>query len=109
VPRISIEELKELIDSGADMVIVDVQPASVYSSCHIKGAISIPWSMELGEADIAKLPKDKPIITYCDCGPGEADSADTAAKLIGKGFKDVKVLADPSIRGWEELGYPMGG
>ena len=108
VPRITIEELKALVDSGTDVVIVDVQPASVYSEWHIAGAINIPWAMELSEADIAKLPKDKPIITYCDCGPGESDSADTAAKLIRKGFKDVEVLLDPSIRGWEEAGYPMG-
>jgi len=103
VPRISIEELKSLVDSGADIVIVDCQPASVYSTLHITGAISIPWAMELSAADIAKLPdKDAQIITYCDCGPGEADSADTGAKLIRKGYTDVKVLIDPSIRGWEE-------
>jgi rhodanese-related sulfurtransferase len=108
VPRITIEELKALVDSGADIVIVDDQPRSVYEQGHIKGAISLPWAMEVSEEDVQMLPRDKPIITYCDCGPGEADSADIAAKLIRKGFKDVKVLLDPSIKGWEEAGYPMG-
>ena len=107
VPRISLEELKELMDSGADVVILDCQPRSVYEQGHIKGAISLPWAPEIDEEEVWMLPWDKPIITYCDCGPGEADSADVALQLIRKGFDDVKVLADPSIRGWMEAGYPM--
>jgi rhodanese-related sulfurtransferase len=108
VPRISLEEVKELMDSGADIVIVDDQPRSVYEQGHIKGAISLPWAMEITPIDTQQLPRDKLIITYCDCGPGEADSADIALRLIQMGFENVKVLADPSIRGWIEAGYPMG-
>jgi len=107
VSRISMEELKELMDSGADVVVVDCQPRSVYEQGHIPGAISLPWAMEITPADAQQLPQDKLIITYCDCGPGEADSADVALQLIRMGFKNVKVLADPSIRGWMEAGYPM--
>jgi rhodanese-related sulfurtransferase len=107
VPRISLQELKALMDSGADMVILDCQPRSVYEQGHIKGAISLPWAPELDEEDILMLPWGKPIITYCACGPGEGDSADVALQLIRMGFEDVKVLADPSIMGWMEAGYPM--
>ena len=110
VPRISLEELKELMDSGAGIAILDCQPRNVYGQGHIKGAISLPWAPELDEEefyDSLALPWDVPIITYCDCGPGEADSADVALQLIKMGFQDVKVLADPSIRGWMEAGYPM--
>lgn len=112
VPRITVEELKELMDSGADIVIVDAQPTSVYELGHIKGAVSIPWAPEIGgeegeEGEGVWLPSGKPIITYCACGPGEADSADVALQLIRMGYKDVKVLADPAILGWIEAGYPM--
>jgi len=107
IPRVQIEEFMKLIDSGADIVILDAQPKSIYQQGHIKGAISLPWAPELKESDVQHLPKNKPIITYCDCGPGEADSADLAAQLIELGFKDVRVLADPSIRGWKKAGYPM--
>ena len=59
--------------------------------------------------DAKKLPKDKGrlIITYCDCGPGEEDSADIASRLKQMGFKYLKVLAYPSLRGWIEKGYPI--
>ena len=45
ITRITIEELKGLMDQGDDMVIVDNNPKSLYEENHIKGAIPIPWSM----------------------------------------------------------------
>jgi len=108
VPRISLNELKELMDSGANITILDNRPREMYEMEHIKGAISLPWSWEgLTEDDLALVPSGTPIVTYCDCGPGEGDSADVAAQLIEMGVsEDVMVLADPSIYGWIEAGYP---
>jgi rhodanese-related sulfurtransferase len=103
VPRITIEEMKALIESGAELLIVDNQPGGVYEEGHIEGAIWIPWTMErIAWEDAQKLPldKNKMIVTYCDCGPGESTSADMAARLIRMGFRNAKVLADPSIKGW---------
>ena len=53
------------------------------------------------------LPRDKLIVTYCNCGPGDADSANVAEQFLELGFSNVKVLADPSIRGWKQAGYPL--
>jgi len=109
IPRISIAELKKLIDRKADIVIYDAQVKSVYAKDHIKGAASLPWKQELEESDIKNLPKTKDafIIVYCDCGPGENDSADIASQLTGLGYTNVKVLGDPSIRGWRKAGYEL--
>jgi len=107
IPRISVDELKKVMDQKADVVIIDAQLKEIYDSGHIKGAISLPWKQELTTEDTAKLPKNKLIIVYCDCGPGETDSSDVAFQLIGLGFENVKILADPSIRGWKKAGYPM--
>lgn len=106
IPRIGIQELKEMLDSGEAVTIIDAQPKSVYEEEHIKGAISLPWKSQIELEDVWSLPNDIPIVTYCDCGPGESDSADVAAQLIRMGYDDVKVLRDPSIRGWKEAGYP---
>ena len=89
IPRITIEELKKMVNEKADIVILDAQPKAVHA------------------AQTANLPRNKPIITYCDCGPGESDSANVAAQLMELGFADVRVLKDPSISGWMEAGYPM--
>ena len=109
IQRISIQELKTLMDQGADIVIYDAQVRDVYAKGHIKGAASLPWKQELEASDIRLLPKSKDafIVTYCDCGPGETDSSDLAAQLTGLGYTNVKILGDPSIRGWKKSGYPL--
>jgi hydroxyacylglutathione hydrolase len=107
IPRISIEELKKMLDEGEKVTIIDAQPADIYAEGHIKGAISIPWKSQIALQDVWDIPNDLPIVTYCDCGPGEADSADVAKQLIEMGYYDVMVLADPSIKGWKAAGYPI--
>ena len=107
IPRITIQELKGMLDEGTGVVILDTQPKLVYEKGHIKGAISFPWKTRITAQDTAGLPHNKLIVTYCDCGPGEADSTHMAAQLVEFGFANVKVLQDPSIRGWKQAGYPM--
>ncbi len=63
VPRVSLEQLKEKLDAGADIVIVDVRSEEEFAESHIPGAISIPW--EEIEDRYPELPRDKEIITYC--------------------------------------------
>jgi rhodanese-related sulfurtransferase len=106
VPRITIQEMKKLLDSKADVTIIDVQPGRAYKKGHIKGAISLPWTPKLNEGQVADIPKVKPIVVYCDCGPGESDSVSIAERLMDFGYSNIKVLQDPSIRGWKEAGYP---
>lgn len=107
VPRITIEELRGIMDRKTDVVILDTQPKALYDKEHIKGAISFPWKRKIAAQDVQSLPRDKLIVTYCDCGPGESDSAGVASQLLSFGFSDVKVLKDPSIRGWKKAGYPV--
>jgi 3-mercaptopyruvate sulfurtransferase SseA len=105
VPRISKEELKALIDSGADIVIVDNNPLELYNAGHIKGAISLPWSENVVEDENFGIPYGKTVVTYCDCGEGEGDSVDAARQLLNFGFEDVRTLAQGwSV--WVKAGYP---
>jgi rhodanese-related sulfurtransferase len=107
VPRITIQELKEMLDKGIEVTIIDTQPRAIFAMGHIKGAVSIPWKSQIALEDVWSLASDVPVVTYCDCGPGEADSADVASQLMRMGFDNVKALKDPSIRGWKEAGYPI--
>jgi rhodanese-related sulfurtransferase len=107
VPRITIQELKKLMDNKADVTILDAQPKRAFEKGHIKGAVSFPWAPKLNEGQVAALPKTGTIVVYCDCGPGETDSVSIGERLIALGFSNVKVLQDPSIRGWKEAGYPV--
>ncbi len=106
IARISQKEMKEMIDKGADVVIVDNRPGVDYDRQHIKGALSLPWDMDIAAQARKILPQDKPIVTYCDCGAGESDSADVAGQLVRAGFKNVKTLAD-GWSSWLEAGFPV--
>ena len=62
--RISVAELKNLQDSKADIVLVDVRSRESYDAGHIPGAISMEYSAEI-RARYSELPQDKTIILYC--------------------------------------------
>lgn len=107
IPRLTIEELKKMIDEKVEVTIIDVQPINIYEKGHIKDAISIPWKSQLALEDVWVIPSGIPIVTYCACGPGEADSNDFAKQLMKMGYNDVKVLKHPAIQGWIEAGYAV--
>ena len=64
VPRVSLEEAKAALDSGA-AILVDVRSSNAFEESHAVGAISIP--LDEIERNITGLPleKDQWIITYC--------------------------------------------
>jgi len=105
VPQIKPEELKKLIESGdQSIVIVDVQPKGAYDMGHVKGAINFPWAPTLKSN--GDFPKDKTLILYCDCAH-EEDSTDVATHLKETfGYTNVKLL-DGGWSKWREAGYPM--
>ena len=61
--RISIQEVKALIDKKADVVIVDVRGHRSYQQKHLPTSVSVP----VGELENRhqELPKNKLIIFYC--------------------------------------------
>ena len=61
--RISIQEVKALIDKKADVMIVDVRGHRSYKQKHLPTSVSVP----VGELENRhqELPKNKLIIFYC--------------------------------------------
>ena len=62
VPRITVEELKALLDDGKQAVIVDARTAKSFEKRRVPGAISIP--VREIEDRLDELPKDAPIAFY---------------------------------------------
>jgi len=69
VPRITAEELKQLIDDEGEYVLVDSRDSMSYDQGHIKGAVNVfynptgdPVALEMM---LLALPMDKLIIIYC--------------------------------------------
>jgi rhodanese-related sulfurtransferase len=111
LPRITVEKLKQMIDSNSDMVIVDTRDGGSYAAGHIKGAINVHYDVTSDPMQrqmmLIALPMDKLIVTYCDC-TDDANSANVAQELYDLGYEldKLKVLSGGSLR-WVELKYPL--
>src|SRR6202521_58039 len=105
IARITPEELKEKIDSGEDVVIVDLrhaldfeaQPVTILGALHMDAA-------ELEEAH-AVIPRDREIVLFCAC-PNEVTAARLALLLRSKGITRIRPLAK-GYEGWRGRGFPM--
>lgn len=75
-------DYKELLKNGA--VIIDVRSKGEYQGGHIKGSLNLP--LDTLHNNIAKLKKEKPVITCCASG---MRSASAKSILKSKGFAEV--------------------
>ncbi len=84
--KISPVLAKEMIDSGDELIIVDVRTASEFSQGHIPDAILIP-NETIGSTPPTELPdKEAVILIYCRSGNR---SAQAARKLVSMGYLNV--------------------
>jgi membrane protein DedA with SNARE-associated domain/rhodanese-related sulfurtransferase len=105
MPRISAEDLKKLIDEGHEPLVLEVR-SEVSRSIdpgRIPGAQEV--SLENLHANLADLPRDREIITYCTC-PNEASAALAAQALTNQGFQKVRPLKG-GFHAWRKAGYPI--
>ena len=66
LPRITCQELKQRLDNGEAVIIVDVRPMVGFKLFSISGAINIPNEPEDESlAGIRALPRDRLIVFYC--------------------------------------------
>jgi rhodanese-related sulfurtransferase len=95
VARISIDELKALMDQGA-VLVIDVRDPDSFAKGHIPGAVNVDYTQILQQADRFKNEK-RTIVTYCACAR-EMTSARAAVDLAAKGVAGAKAL----VGGWDE-------
>jgi membrane protein DedA with SNARE-associated domain/rhodanese-related sulfurtransferase len=105
--RIDVGELYDLIQAGAQPVIVDVRSATARAL----EPTWIPGSLHVPLEDVAKhvkdLPHDRDIVLYCAC-PSEASAARVARILMNHGFKKVRPLHG-GLEAWLAAGYAVVG
>jgi rhodanese-related sulfurtransferase len=83
VPRISREDLKQRLDSGAPPVLVDARLKYPYehSSVRLPGALRYN-----GDGPVPSLPREREVVVY-DSDPNELASSHVAAILIRQGYR----------------------
>ena len=105
IARITVEELKEKMDDGEEVMVVDLRHPLDFESDPetIPGAFRID-AKELEQKN-DRLPRDREVILYCTC-PNEATSARLALLLRRQGIKHIRPL-EGGLDAWREQGYPV--
>ena len=102
--RITVDELRALMQSGAAPMILDVRPTEVQKrEGIIPGAIQVSYgaldSLAISFASAAD------VVVYCAC-PNEASAVTVARQLVTKGARRVRPLLG-GMNAWIAAGYEL--
>jgi molybdopterin/thiamine biosynthesis adenylyltransferase/rhodanese-related sulfurtransferase len=99
---ITPRELRELLDSGKKLALIDVREPVEWEINHIEGAELIPKSTLESGSGLAKLPQDRVQVLYCKTG---VRSAEALAAVKKAGFADA-VHLQGGITAWAKQYEP---
>lgn len=84
--KITAEQAKERMDSGDDLIVLDVRTQDEYDAGHIEGSVLLP-NETIADTQPDLLPDlDAEILIYCRSGNR---SAQAALKLVAMGYTNV--------------------
>jgi adenylyltransferase/sulfurtransferase len=83
---ITATELKDWIDAGKSIELVDVREPAEYEIVSIPGSRLVPKGEILSGAALSGLPQDRQIVLYCKSG---VRSAEALAAVKAAGFRDA--------------------
>jgi rhodanese-related sulfurtransferase len=90
LPRITMDELKELVEGGHDPLIVDARGVTARQlEAGIPGALV--YGDTVPERLMATLDKDRHIVIYCSC-PNDITAAQVAKEFAKNGFHRARPL-----------------
>ena len=101
---ITRDELRQLLDGGVELSLVDASPESYYAQEHLPGAVN------LVESDVAALAatllpdRDGLVVTYCS-NEACSNSKAVARRLEALGYRDVRTYPG-GIQDWVAAGLP---
>ncbi len=97
---LSVHQLKDKIDRGDDLLVLDTRGQEEWNSGHIKGALHI--YVGYLEGKLAEVPRDKPVAVICNVGHRAGLGASI---LLRAGYQTVyNVLG--SVKAWVAAGFP---
>ena len=94
VPELSVQKVKQKLDSGENHLILDVREKWEWDIAHIKEALFIPMNAIPSRLD--ELDPSREIVVHCKEGPRAIAMAEY---LIKQGFPDVKNMTG-GIKKW---------
>jgi len=106
-PMLSIEQLKQRLDAGEDLLLLDVRSREEFvgEQGHLEGARNLPLASLAERLDELGEDPERPIAIICHT---DRRSAKAAALLTRRGFADVHVVRG-GMSAWREQGWPTQG
>jgi len=101
IGNMTVQELKEKLDNGENIVLIDVREQKEWDEAHIEQAQFLPLSNF--DEELKKL-TDTSATIVCQCRSGKR-SMTAAMNLQGEGFENLFNL-EGGILAWQEAGYP---
>jgi len=103
--RLEPRELRQMIDSGEPVFIVDLRHPLDYlpDPRTLPGALTLTPDKLVEQSD--RIPRDQEIVLFCTC-PSEATAAKMALILRKMGIERVRPLRG-GFDEWKRLGYPL--
>lgn len=95
IPQITVQELKQRLDAGEDLMVLDVREPFEHQIANINGTL-IPMN-EVPQR-LAEIDRNREIVVQCRSG---ARSQRVAEFLAGQGYPNVKNLAG-GILAWAD-------
>ena len=103
--RIYRRELRELIERGERLALVEALDADEFRRGHLPGAVNIP-RRSVDELAPRLLPdRDVPVVVYCS-SIACAASGEVARRLVEHGYADVRHYAEGKAD-WIEAELPL--
>jgi rhodanese-related sulfurtransferase len=103
VQETTVTEVKQRLDKGERLLLVDVREESEWNRGHLPGASHLGKGILERDVERAIPNLDQEIILYCGGGFRSVLAADNLTKM---GYTKA-VSMDGGIRGWMEAGLPL--
>ncbi len=103
IRTVSLEEIKQRLETKAPMVLVDVREKDEWRAGYIPGAVHVARGFLEIQIEQRVPDKSAPIVLYCAGGTRSALAAKSLAEL---GYTNVESATLGFVR-WKDLGYPM--
>ena len=107
LPSIAREELREKLERGEHLVLVDALAPMAYAHSHLPGAINLPpeWVDERAPRQIPD--RDVEVVVYCSSSTCDS-SVEVGERLVELGYRNVRHYKEGK-RDWVEAQLPVEG
>jgi rhodanese-related sulfurtransferase len=103
VKETTVDQVKQQLDSGDKILLVDVREESEFAKDHLPGAMHLGKGVIERDVETRVPDPNTLIVLYCGGGFRSAMAADNLQKM---GYTNVLSM-DGGVRDWREKNYPM--